>query len=52
MHTCWGNPMMQRVYDKTSYANSIEFYLERVNCDVWTVEMHDRHQAELELFGR
>ena len=52
MHTCWGNPMMQRVYDQTSYADSIALYLERVNADVWTVEMKDRHQADLELFGR
>ena len=51
VHTCWGNPMMQRVYDNTSYANSIEIYLDRVNCDVWTVEMHDRGDAEIELFG-
>ena len=52
VHTCWGNPMMQRVYDQTSYADSIALYLERVNADVWTVEMKDRHQADLELFGR
>ena len=52
VHTCWGNPMMQRVYDKTSYADSIELYMERVNADVWTVEMKDRGQADLELFGR
>ena len=51
VHTCWGNPMMQRVYDNTSYANALEFYLDRVNCDVWTVEMHDRGNAELELFA-
>ena len=51
VHTCWGNPMMQRVYDNTSYANAIEIYLDRVNCDVWTVEMHDRGDAEIELFG-
>jgi 5-methyltetrahydropteroyltriglutamate--homocysteine methyltransferase len=52
VHTCWGNPMMQRVYDRTSYADSIELYLEGVNADVWTVEMKDRGQADLELFGR
>jgi 5-methyltetrahydropteroyltriglutamate--homocysteine methyltransferase len=51
VHTCWGNPMMQRVYDNSSYANAIEIYLDRVNCDVWTVEMHDRGDAEIELFG-
>jgi 5-methyltetrahydropteroyltriglutamate--homocysteine methyltransferase len=51
IHTCWGNPMMQRVYDDSSYANAFEIYLDRVNCDVWTVEMHDRGNAELELFA-
>jgi 5-methyltetrahydropteroyltriglutamate--homocysteine methyltransferase len=51
IHTCWGNPMMQRVYDDSSYANAFEIYLDRVNCDVWTVEMHDRHNAEIDLFG-
>jgi 5-methyltetrahydropteroyltriglutamate--homocysteine methyltransferase len=49
-HTCWGNPMMQRVMDKSEYANSIETYLERLNLDVWTVEMKDRNQNEIELF--
>lgn len=42
VHTCWGNPMMQRVFDRTSYADAIELYLDRVNCDVWTLEMKDR----------
>jgi 5-methyltetrahydropteroyltriglutamate--homocysteine methyltransferase len=51
IHTCWGNPMMQRVYDDSSYANALELYLDRVNCDVWTVEMHDRDNRELDLFG-
>jgi 5-methyltetrahydropteroyltriglutamate--homocysteine methyltransferase len=50
IHTCWGNPMMQRVYDDSSYANAFEIYLDRVNCDVWTVEMHDRGNREIELF--
>ena len=42
VHTCWGNPMMQRVFDKTSYANALYIYLNRVNCDVLTLEMKDR----------
>jgi len=25
IHTCWGNPNMQRVMEDTSYANSIRF---------------------------
>ena len=36
IHTCWGNPNMQRVMEDTSYANSIEIYLERCRGDVWT----------------
>ncbi len=51
IHTCWGNPMMQRVFEKTSYRDAVELYLDRVNCDVWTVEMKDRAGADLELFG-
>jgi 5-methyltetrahydropteroyltriglutamate--homocysteine methyltransferase len=49
IHTCWGNPNMQRVMEDTSYVNSIELYLERCKGDVWTVEMKDRNQKELEL---
>ncbi len=45
IHTCWGNPNMQNVFDDDSYANSIEIYLERVKGDVWTIEMHDRGNA-------
>ena len=48
IHTCWGNPNMQRVMEDTSYANSIEIYLERCRGDVWTLEMKDRHQQDLE----
>jgi 5-methyltetrahydropteroyltriglutamate--homocysteine methyltransferase len=51
IHTCWGNPMMQRVFDKTSYANALEVYLDRINCDVLTLEMKDRAFAEIELLG-
>ena len=43
--------MMQRVFDKTSYADALEIYLDRVNCDVLTLEMKDRGLAELELLG-
>jgi 5-methyltetrahydropteroyltriglutamate--homocysteine methyltransferase len=51
IHTCWGNPNMQRVLDDTSYAAAIEIYLERLKGDVWTVEMKDRDQRDLELFA-
>ena len=34
IHTCWGNPNMQRVMEDTSYAKSIEIYLERHNFEV------------------
>jgi 5-methyltetrahydropteroyltriglutamate--homocysteine methyltransferase len=50
VHTCWGNPNMQRATDDPSYANAIDIYLERLNVDVWTVEMKDAGGAELELF--
>jgi len=50
IHTCWGNPNMQRVMDDTSYAKSIDIYLERCRGDVWTLEMKDRNQKDLELF--
>jgi len=50
IHTCWGNANMQRVLEKTSYAEVIDVYLERVAGDVWTVEMKDRGFADLELF--
>jgi 5-methyltetrahydropteroyltriglutamate--homocysteine methyltransferase len=50
IHTCWGNPNMQRVMEDTSYANSIEIYLEGCRGDVWTLEMKDRNQKDLELF--
>lgn len=43
--------MMQRVFDKTSYANALEIYLDRVKCDVLTLEMKDRRFAEIELLG-
>ena len=51
IHTCWGNPNMQRVLDGTSYAAAIEIYLERLKGDVWTVEMKDRNQQDIELLA-
>jgi 5-methyltetrahydropteroyltriglutamate--homocysteine methyltransferase len=50
VHTCWGNANMQRVQRSTSYAEAIEIFLDRVACDVWTIEMKDREYADLELF--
>ena len=50
IHTCWGNPNMQKVYSGESYANSIEIYLERLKGDVWTVEMTENEFAEIDLF--
>jgi 5-methyltetrahydropteroyltriglutamate--homocysteine methyltransferase len=52
MHTCWGNPNMQRGTDAedNSYANAIEIYLDRLKADVWTVEMKDAEGKELDLF--
>ena len=51
IHTCWGNPNMQRVIENTSYRESFELYLHALRGDVWTVEMTDRDFAEIELFG-
>ena len=50
IHTCWGNPNMQRVREDTSYAASIELYLEQCRGDVWTVEMKDRGFKDIEFF--
>lgn len=52
VHTCWGNPNMQRVQDNVSYASTLEDYLYRVNCDVLTLEMQERDYADIELLGR
>ncbi len=50
VHTCWGNPNMQRAHENPSYANSIEIYLERLNVDVWTLEVKENDGNELRLF--
>jgi len=51
IHTCWGNPNMQRVIENDSYRESFQLYLEACRGDVWTVEMKDRDQREIELFA-
>ena len=50
IHTCWGNPNMQKVYSGESYANSIDTYLNRLKGDVWTVEATENDLAEIDLF--
>jgi 5-methyltetrahydropteroyltriglutamate--homocysteine methyltransferase len=50
IHTCWGNPNMQRVMDDTSYRASFELYLHEMRGDVWTIETKDRGFKDLELF--
>jgi 5-methyltetrahydropteroyltriglutamate--homocysteine methyltransferase len=52
IHTCWGNPNMQRVIDNDRYETSFDLYMDALNGDVWTVEMTDRQFREIELFGR
>jgi len=52
IHTCWGNPNMQRVIENDSYEASFELYLEALKGDVWTVEMTDRQFRDIERFGR
>ncbi len=51
IHTCWGNPNMQRVIDNDSYRESFELYLDQCHGDVWTIETKDRNMREIELFG-
>ena len=51
IHTCWGNPNMQRVIDNDSYRESFPLYLEACRGDVWTLEMKDRQLREIELFA-
>jgi 5-methyltetrahydropteroyltriglutamate--homocysteine methyltransferase len=50
IHTCWGNPNMQRVIENDSYRESFQLYLEACRGDVWTLEMKDRSMREIELF--
>jgi 5-methyltetrahydropteroyltriglutamate--homocysteine methyltransferase len=50
IHTCWGNPNMQKVFTDESYANSVEIYLERLKGDVWTIEATENDFKELPLF--
>jgi len=51
IHTCWGNPNMQRVIDNDSYEESFDLYMNECKGDVWTVEMTDRGFREIEMFG-
>jgi 5-methyltetrahydropteroyltriglutamate--homocysteine methyltransferase len=51
IHTCWGNPNMQRVIEDDSYRASFQLYLEACRGDVWTLEMKDRSMREIELFA-
>ncbi|HWQ92146.1 MAG TPA: hypothetical protein VN673_10770, partial [Clostridia bacterium] len=51
IHTCWGNPNMQRVIDNDSYRESFELYLEACRGDVWTIETKDRNLREIDLFA-
>ena len=52
IHTCWGNPNMQRVMEDTSYRASFELYLHAMKGDVWTIETRDRDFQDIELFGQ
>jgi 5-methyltetrahydropteroyltriglutamate--homocysteine methyltransferase len=51
IHTCWGNPNMQRVIDNDSYRESFQLYMEECRGDVWTIETKDRNMREIELFA-
>ncbi len=53
IHTCFGNPNMQRVFDTTRYKDeAVEIYLERLGGDVLTVEMKERDGRDLEAFSK
>jgi 5-methyltetrahydropteroyltriglutamate--homocysteine methyltransferase len=52
VHTCWGNPNMQLGTTNPSYASSFELMLERLNADVWTVELRDTDLSILERLGQ
>jgi 5-methyltetrahydropteroyltriglutamate--homocysteine methyltransferase len=51
IHTCWGNPNMQRVIENDSYAASLDLYMSEARGDVWTIETKDRDLRELELLA-
>jgi 5-methyltetrahydropteroyltriglutamate--homocysteine methyltransferase len=51
IHTCWGNPNMQRVIENDSYAASMEMYMNEARGDVWTIETKDRDMREVDMLG-
>ncbi len=51
IHTCWGNPNMQRVIENDSYAASLEMYMSEAKGDVFTIETKDRNMREVELLA-
>jgi 5-methyltetrahydropteroyltriglutamate--homocysteine methyltransferase len=51
IHTCWGNPNMQRVVRRPSYERSVEVFLERMRGDVWTIEAKESDFTDLRLFA-
>lgn len=51
IHTCWGNPNMQRVIEDDSYAASLDMYMNETRGDVWTIETKDRGMREVELLA-
>ncbi len=51
IHTCWGNPNMQRVIENDSYAASLDMYMSEARGDIWTIETKDRDMREIELLA-
>jgi 5-methyltetrahydropteroyltriglutamate--homocysteine methyltransferase len=51
IHTCWGNPNMQRVIENDSYAASLDMYMSLAKGDIWTIETKDRDMREIELLA-
>ena len=52
IHTCWGNPNMQRVIEDDQLRGLVRALPRtRAKGDVWTVEMKDRNFRDIELFA-
>jgi 5-methyltetrahydropteroyltriglutamate--homocysteine methyltransferase len=52
VHTCWGNPGAQHCFDPNiSYEPSLEIYMERIKCDVWTIESKNNNHQLLPALG-
>jgi 5-methyltetrahydropteroyltriglutamate--homocysteine methyltransferase len=51
IHSCWGNPNMQRVVDPIPYAALSDIFLDELDGDVWTLELSDDVAAGMAGFA-